>query len=330
MARKTLYGLLFLLLLPGIKTGAQSLYGLKDGRNSETLCTECEQVIEARPKEVLFGIHVLEGQVYFSITSKKWFDQIIKRDADGITADIVAKDQFACNSPQIFPNKFPRGIMLKPVYRLELLKRMKVEDNGVVLIPLGPIPASLKNKQIEGNFVVIRNTSICYYLALAKYSINETLIKRMIVNYYIVLSEINMKKEDYDAKDSALALIRKNYIDKNFNDHDLLSIGKFFCLYAQYEWADLLLASRIDKLDVDEDLLFFYLNLSIFTGKDFDDSPFRDMLLNAISINNDRFCRFFNSISAGGISMQLLMQPFWKDKYCENCSSQGIKRYTLR
>ena len=46
------------------------------------------------------------------------------------------------------------------------------------------------------------------------------------------------------------------------------------------------------------------------------------MLLNAISINTSRFCAFFNSIDTGGISMQLLLDSFWKKVYCENCQLQ--------
>src|SRR5262249_10911045 len=99
---------------------------------------------------------------------------------------------------------------------------------------------------------------------LARYNISDILLKRMMVNYYIVLSEIYMKQKNYAAKDSALAEVKTRYLDRRFSDRDLLYIGRYFCWYAQYAWADEFISYRMDRLDVDEDLLFFYLNLCIF------------------------------------------------------------------
>ena len=148
----------------------------------------------------------------------------------------------------------------------------------------------------------------------------------MLINYNIIWCEQLMKQNNYAAKDLALEDIKRNYIDKTLTDKDLLSLGKYFCQYGQYYWAEEMIRPRITKLDVDEDLLFFYINLEILLSAPLD--SLHDILLNAISINNDRFCRFFSAIDQGGISMQLLVDTFWKQLYCENCRFNGIKRST--
>jgi len=616
------------------------MYGLADGRGNDPKCNECKQLIFNKPKEILFGIHFIEGYVYFSMTNETWFNRIFTQPTDGITTDIVAKDQFDCKKLPTRADQFPRGIFLKPVLLADLRKNMKKEFDGGVMIKLGAIPKELIGKEIEGNFVIVRNGKICYYINftnierslwnlldmglytdslinreeiqnndsgekryfsytrkmtvvvpfskgqstlvasdikplydslslsgysvkkinirsfssvegsyevnvrlqkqraqnisnaiqgfqkrkirteissgenwvefiqdlgnssrkelttltkseikkrltdkallselepilsrhrkavvtiyangrtvadgipdkdvmssfqkaiagkdiekailiqqsifervrdnslpasyfdnlevptekafsrllndreiykyllneiyeddaienlkniekldpdngkikynicalqltlwqfndslidktkmlsqiknLSKYGIRENLIKRMLINYNIIIAEIFMKNEKYEAKDLALLEIKENYMDKSLRDPDLLSLGKYFSEYGQYHWADEIISPRLDKLDVNEDLLFFYINLSVFTQKNFSKGPGYDMLLNAISINNSRFCKFFNSTGKGGISMQLLMDEFWRKMYCENCKSDVITNYYTR
>lgn len=633
MNTKTCLFILLALTVFCFKSNAQNIYGLTDGRDKDQQCDACQEIIQSKPKEVLFGIHFIKGEVYFSMTNETWFNKIFTQPTDGITVDIVAKDQFDCKNDPPLENKFPKGVFLKPVLLPELRKNLVKEFDGGVMIKLGPIPKELSGKEIEGNFVVIRNRKICYYTnfthierslwnlldmglytdslvnreeiqndstsepkyfsytkkitvvvpfergrsnfraedikplydslnlaaysvkkivvrsfssvegayevnvklqqqraenitkaiqsfqkkkirmeimsgenwvefmqdvssspqkelttlskfeikkkladktllselepilskhrkavitifanerntaddipdkdmissfqkaitqkdldkailiqrsifervrdnnlpasyfdnleiptekafsrllndreiykyflnkiyedeaienlkelekldpdngkikynicalqivlwqfndslidktkllsqikGLSKYGIREGLIKRMLVNYNIIMAEIHVKNEKYEAKDKVLFEIKENYMDKSFTDRDLLSLGKYFSQYAQYEWADEIITPRMNKLDVDEDLLFFYINLSIFTQKDFSEDTYFNMLLNAISINNARFCRFFNPTDKGGISMQLLSKEFWKKMYCENCKSNN-------
>jgi hypothetical protein len=150
----------------------------------------------------------------------------------------------------------------------------------------------------------------------------------MLLNYKIILCEVHYKNQDYAAKDKTLQEVKQNFLAKNFTDRDLLSLGKYLCWYGQYQWADELISPRMDKLEVEEDLLFFYLNLSYFTQKDFHSEKFNNMLLNAISINKARFCQFFNSTDLGGISMQLLLDPFWKKIYCDKCGTIKLEKNT--
>jgi len=75
----------------------------------------------------------------------------------------------------------------------------------------------------------------------------------------------------------------------------------------------------VNQVDVDEDLLFYYLNLTLIDNKLINRPDYRAILLNAININPSRYCALFNSSSKGGITFQLLDNKFLRDTYCENC-----------
>jgi hypothetical protein len=54
----------------------------------------CMQVIEAKPPEVLFGIRISNnGDVYFSMNNRQWFDKIFKNNSYGVTVDLISKDR---------------------------------------------------------------------------------------------------------------------------------------------------------------------------------------------------------------------------------------------
>lgn len=133
---------------------------LPDGRGTET-CSKCLLLVEDMPKEVMFGIHIQQnGDVLFSISNKEYFNKFIAGPQDGITADIVSKTRYNCNTA--LSNDAILGVMLKPVYQAELKKNMQEMGGGSISIKIGTVPANMKDKEIEGNLVLINKGKICY------------------------------------------------------------------------------------------------------------------------------------------------------------------------
>ena len=159
-----------------------------------------------------------------------------------------------------------------------------------------------------------------YINSLTRYGIPEGLVKRMRINYEIIMSELYMARYDYAAKDRSLAYIKENYASIQLEDKDLLALAKYLCYYAMCDWATGLLEPRVGKIDVNEDLLFYYINLQLFYADKFQEPLTKTAVLNAIAINPKRFCRFFNAIGNGGSSFQLLDMPHLRGIYCESCS----------
>jgi hypothetical protein len=157
--------------------------------------------------------------------------------------------------------------------------------------------------------------------ALRGFGIPENLVKRLMINYHIFLSELAMQKRDYAAKDRSMQFIYNSYRSLKMNDDDLVNLSKYFCYYSKFEIGEQILIPRSKAIDVSEDLLFYYLNLTIFNEKNTANKFYRITLLNAVNRNTSKFCRMFGGLSEGGITFQLLGNPFLKKSFCENCSN---------
>lgn len=154
---------------------------------------------------------------------------------------------------------------------------------------------------------------------LAKMGIPYGLVKRMLINYEIIMSEHYMKQGDFKKKDKSLRYIHSNYRSFPLTNADYLSLAQFFTSYAKYKWAINMLRDKVKGVDANEDLLFYYLNLTLSNDRMIRDSRYQTMLRNACRINPNRFCSLFNTPRKGGITFQLLENKFLREIYCEKC-----------
>jgi len=145
------------------------------------------------------------------------------------------------------------------------------------------------------------------------------LVKRMLINYYLLQSEDQMRVFDYSGKDQSISQIRKLYENVSVSDEDIYSLAKYYSFYSQRDWALEIIEPRISSVNVNEDLLFYYLNLLFFEPEMYAAEKFRKASLNAVNLNNTRFCDFFKPIDKGGASMQLLDFNEIKKLYCTEC-----------
>ncbi len=155
---------------------------------------------------------------------------------------------------------------------------------------------------------------------LRSVGISSELVNRILVNYDIVMAEQYMIIRDYRNKDKMLKDIYYKYKNSSPTSTDLLKIAQFFVAYGKYDWAIKLLKPYVTQVDSDEDLLFYYINLTIIDLDITKKSEYKRILLNAIDINKERFCNLFNSTSKGGISFQILDNEVLKMNYCESCN----------
>ena len=155
---------------------------------------------------------------------------------------------------------------------------------------------------------------------LKGYGIKQILIDRMMVNFHIIKSEQFMQKRDYTNKDKSVAYIEKNYKKFPLSNYDYLSLAQFLTYYSNHDEAVDLLDEKVRSVTVDEDLLFYYLNLTLVKPELTASSNYRTIMLNAINMNQKRFCKIFNSINDGGVTFQLLEDEYLRKTYCENCN----------
>ena len=156
--------------------------------------------------------------------------------------------------------------------------------------------------------------------ALKRYGISQLLIDRMLINFEILKAEAYMRKGDFKNKDKSTSYIYSKYKDKLVRDIDFLNLANYFSRFANHEYSKKLLQKKVQNIQVSEDLLFYYLNLTIVDNELTQKKEYRAMMLNAYSKNPGRFCKLFNPLDKKGITFQLLENEFLRKTYCENCS----------
>lgn len=201
----------------------------------------------------------------------------------------------------------------------ELLELEKlVPNDGEVNYNITAVKIKLwRHKAIEEDETKLKNQ----INALKNYKIDRSLIDRMLVNFHIIKAEDFMRKRDYASKDKSVDFINNKYKNFPLSDYDYLSLAQFFTYYANSELSVKLLENKAKSIDIDEDLLFYYLNLTLIDKKLTEDENYRTIMLNAININKERFCKLFDSIEKGGVTFQLLEDDFLSETYCENCEN---------
>lgn len=181
--------------------------------------------------------------------------------------------------------------------------------------------ASLKFKIWRYNAMPVNDVSFHKeILSLKNYEISQTLIDRMMLNYHIIKSELYMRKGDYTNKDKSLTYIYNNLKKVTLSDSDYFSLAQFLSYYSDYNKAVELLEDKAKSIDIDEDLLFYYLNLTLINKELTQSSNYRTIMLNAINMNKERYCKLFNPSGEGGVTFQLLEDFYLRKTYCENCN----------
>lgn len=154
---------------------------------------------------------------------------------------------------------------------------------------------------------------------LKKFGISTVLIDRMLLNLHIIKAETQMREKDYKNKDLSVAFIESTYKKIHLSNQDYLSLAQFFSFYANIDKAVTLLDKKSKQVDIDEDLLFYYLNLTLINKELMEKEDYRTILINANTINPKRFCRMFDAIDKGGVTFQMLENDYLRGVYCEGC-----------
>jgi hypothetical protein len=154
--------LFLFLIFTALFIRAQNPHNLIDGISEDRYCTACQNTIEEKPKEVLFGININEnGDVFFSMANEDWFNRIFAA-ANGITIDIVPKTNYRCDLPFKEREGLFKGYVLPPLYK-QNFKPNRTDIGDGVMIKIGRLPANLIGKEVEGNLVILNGNYVCYY-----------------------------------------------------------------------------------------------------------------------------------------------------------------------
>ena len=177
----------------------------------------------------------------------------------------------------------------------------------------------------EGELITNREEIEASIDELENMGLDKSLVTRLRVNYYIILTQYQQQRQDYTAKNRTLKEVYWKYKNLDLSDQDLLSLAKYLSTYTKYDWAEMVLHDRINQLEANEDLLFYYLKLTINDPKRTKQSHYRTIMLNALDKNTQRYCDIFLPKGQGGYTFQILSNEYLRKTYCENCYQKVAK-----
>lgn len=177
----------------------------------------------------------------------------------------------------------------------------------------------------EGNFLTNEAEIKSLIEDLKKNSLEKSLTERLWINYYMILAQYKHQENDYKRKNLALKNVYASYKKLDLKDEDLLSLAKYVSWHSKFDWAENILSKRVFKVDTSEDLLFYYLKLTIRSPKKTQQADYKTFMFNAIDKNNQRFCDIFLPKSQGGVTFQLLRNESLRKIYCENCNYSSFQ-----
>jgi outer membrane protein OmpA-like peptidoglycan-associated protein len=189
---------------------------------------------------------------------------------------------------------------------------------------LGYNIASLRLKQWLHHPESIDSKELYSFITgLRKKGLEQALANRLLLNYYIIQVQQQLYSHNYPQKDRYLQLIQSAYASAQLTDADALRLARFFAFYSRFDWARSLLEQRVSEQDASEDIVFYYINLSLTEKRITQRKSWKLIQEKAFSINPARYCKMFDTRGYGGVSFQLLDDPSLKDVYCRQC--EGLR-----
>lgn len=97
------------------------------------------------------------------------WNKIFPEPNDGLAVDILFRDQFDCHEPNsLDASQVHDGILLKPVYRDELLENNRALSDYRLITPIGKIPEEHLGKDMQVSLLLINEGKMCRYLVPAE------------------------------------------------------------------------------------------------------------------------------------------------------------------
>ena len=285
----------------------------KDKYKIESVSGLLEKFSNAINLESVKDANELQNSIFERIKTKEASPDVLQQMS--IPKQVKFANILSKNSAFKYMLDFRQGLIVYD--ELLELEKMIPKDKGIKYNLV-----AIKLKLWRYNAIAVDDATIEQNINVLKnYGVESDLISRMMANLHIIKAEKLMQKRDYTNKDIAVQYVNNNYKNFTLSNYDYLSLAQFFSYYSNNKLAVKLLENKVRTVDIDEDLLFYYLNLTLIDKELTQDLNYRIVMLNASNMNKERFCKLFNSVENGGITFQLLEDDYLRKTYCESCNN---------
>lgn len=175
-------------------------------------------------------------------------------------------------------------------------------------------------KWIAGDKTITGDSVIASINRLQAAGVPATAYNRLLINYHLVSLRKSMADKDLRARTRSVRAVRNLYGATLSREPELLNMAAFFVAYKQNDVAEKLLRPFARRAEPDEDLLYYYIALTINEASSVNQRWYNDLLDKAQQMNPGRFCSLFQPVSvtdSAGIS--LLFKSNLKEIYCRHC-----------
>ncbi len=137
----------------------------------------CEQAYKGISNIVMNmgdDFEIEDDEVNFYYHDINYFKRIFSGPNDGLAIDLIHKDQLACGKPnELDVSPIYDGVMLKPVFRDEMLRNNRAESDYRLITKVGDLPKNLSSDDYSPSVIMIKNGEACLYLYPAQISRND-------------------------------------------------------------------------------------------------------------------------------------------------------------
>lgn len=143
--------------------------GVKPIKNSYKLkpydkneCDVLEKNYAYLPELLSNNIFFENGKIYFYFHDLPLFKEVLSAASDGLALDVVNREQFECGEGnRYYPSEIHTGILLKPIYKDQILSKNELKEKGELKVSFGPIPSFVDTNTSEFNLLVIKKKCLC-------------------------------------------------------------------------------------------------------------------------------------------------------------------------
>lgn len=104
-------------------------------------------------------------EVWLNVSDKQQFNTIFSNPKDGLAIDLIDWNQLKCGKESSLDmSPVYDGVLMRPMFRDELLKSNVAESDYRVVIKLGDVPVELQSKKLAPSLMLLKDGDVCLYL----------------------------------------------------------------------------------------------------------------------------------------------------------------------
>lgn len=110
-------------------------------------------------------IEIDRNEVWLNVSDKQLFNTVFSNPKDGLAIDLIDWNQLKCGKEnELDMSPVYDGVLLKPLFRDEILKSNVAESDYRLVAKLADIPVEMQSKKLTASVLLLKDGDVCMYL----------------------------------------------------------------------------------------------------------------------------------------------------------------------